>query len=260
MDEEVIDAPVPDETEVAEAAEEVVEEQKGEEPLESSPDTQEDPAQKRIDELTKKRRTAEREADYWRNQAIQNAPQPEAPPEPEPLKTLEDFDYDEGKFQSHLFQQAQNGAVEQARRVLKEEQMQEASRRTISEYKKRIDSFSKTVDDFNEVAQNDSLPISTVMADVIVEMEQGPEVLYYLGKNSDIAEKIAGLSPLSAARELGRIESKLQVKNGEKVSKAPVPPPKISATEPAITKSLDELEGKAYNDKRRAYINSHRRG
>jgi hypothetical protein len=97
------------------------------------------------------------------------------------------------------------------------------------------------------------------MGEVITEMDNGPEVLYYLGKNPDIASQLSQLPPLSAARELGRIEAKILNKpSGEKVSKAPSPAPKITAAEPAISKSLDELEGHAYNEARRKYIESKR--
>jgi len=73
------------------------------------------------------------------------------------------------------------------------------------------------------------------MADVAMDMENGPEVLYYLGKNPALADEIARLSPLSAARELGRIEAKLLNKpEAEKVSKAPAPAPKIAAVESSM--------------------------
>jgi len=263
------DAPEPIETEVVETTVDtevndtavVEDEQKTSEVSESSTETVEekpkaDPVQKRIDELTRKRRDAERDAEYWRQQAMKQPDKPVEDVKPEPLKTLADFDYDESKFQSHLFEKAQQGAVESARQVLKEEQSQQNSSRKISDFRGREAEFCKDVDDYQEVVQNPRLNINQTMADVATEMDDGPEVLYYLGKNPEIADKIAQLSPLSAARELGRIEAKIQSqeKSGKQVSEAPAPTPKLSAVEPSISKSPDDMTQKEWNAHRRKVI------
>lgn len=253
------DAPETIETEVdeiaAEAAaveaEEVDEGQKGDEPSESSTETEaEDTEDKksdgvtaRIDELTRLRRQAERDAEYWRNQAMKKEPEPEVKAEPEPVKTLADFDYDEGAYQQHLFAKARAEAVEEAKRVLQSEQSQQTTAKKIAEFRNREADFSKDVEDYIDVVTNPSLPISQEMADVAMEMENGPEVLYYLGKNPAIADEISRLSPLSAARELGRIEAKLlDKKSGEKVSKAPAPTPKLKAVEASMKVSPDTAD------------------
>lgn len=263
------DAPEPIETEdevvtadvEAIETEEVETEQMGEQPSESSTETEEkaekpNPAQKRIDELTKARRTAERDAEYWRDQAQRKEPDKPVEKVAEPLKTLEDFDYDEAKYQQHLFSKAREGAVDEAKRVLKDEQGRENSDRRISTFRGKEADFSKSVDDYHEVVTDPNLPISQVMADVATEMDNGPEVLYYLGKNPDLADKISQLSPLSAARELGRIEATIQSqeKKGETVSKAPAPAPKIKAANPAIQKSMDDMSQREFNDYRRKQI------
>lgn len=250
MTEENTDAPEPIETDTAIAAadaalsgvvEEVEEEQKSEELSESSTETQKAEPEKeekpdgvtaRIDELTRLRRQAERDAEYWRRQAQQKEPEKPEEAAPEPVKTLEDFDYDEGAYQQHLFARARAEAVEEAKRVLKDEQSQQTTAKKLTEFRGKEAEFSKSVEDYTEVVTNPNLSISQEMVDVSMEMENGPEVLYYLGKNPALADEIAHLSPLSAARELGRIEAKLLNKaSGEKVSKAPAPTPKIAATE-----------------------------
>jgi len=240
-----VDAPEPSEAvaeevvadAVADEVTEVADEQKGDEPSESSTEKEEkaekkpNPAQKRIDELTRNRREAERDRDYWREQAMKK--EPEKPVEAEPLKTLQDFDYDEAKYQDHLFAKAQEGAVDAARKVLKEEQGRETTSRKASSFRGKEAEFSKSVDDYHDVVTNPGLSISQTMAEVSMDMKNGPEVLYYLGKNPDLADEISRLPPLSAARELGRIEAKVlsQNKKGETVSKAPAPAPKLAAVE-----------------------------
>ena len=242
---EETDAPelIETEVDVATADAEVIEatdvedEQKAEEASDPStePEAEEkkpNPAQKRIDELTRIRRDAERDRDYWREQAMKQEPEKPAEVVDEPVKTLSDFDYDEAKYQQHLFEKARQGAVEEAKRVLAEEQSHERSNRKLSTFKSRETDFSKDVDDYREVVTNPNLSISQAMYDVTIDMENGPEVLYYLGKNPSLADEIAALPPLSAARELGRIEAKVLTKEkGEQVSKAPAPTPKIAAVE-----------------------------
>ena len=178
--EEVTDAPEPIETTEADANVEVEDEQKAEQASESSTDTTEDAQkkddeQRKFDKLTKKRRAAERDRDYWREQALKSQYLKQVENvEPEPVKTLEDFGYDETKYQQHLFDQARKGAIEEAKRVLKEEMKQESVSKRMSEFNKRMEKFSETVDDFDDVVRNESLSISQTMADVASGMENGP--------------------------------------------------------------------------------------
>lgn len=260
---EETDAPEPIETEEVEAPEVVEEEPKSEELSDSSPEPKEEkanPVDKRIGELTRKRREAEREAQYWREQAQQKTVEPEKPKE-EPLKTLADFDYDENAYQQHLFSLAQTKAVEEAKRVLKEEQSQQTAQQKLKTFRARESEFAKNVEDYADVVFDKDLTITQPMADVAMEMENGPEVLYYLGKNPDMAYEIANMSPLAAARELGRIEAKIQSKpKGETVSKAPEPTPKLAAVAPSTSKPLTEIDSQQeWNEYRRKQIAKRRR-
>ena len=263
---ETIDAPEPIEPEVVEnsadvvtdTAEVVEEEQKSEELSDSSPDEEAKLTQADVDKiaakLTKKRRAAERDAEYWREQAMQNKPEPK--PEPvEEVKTLSDFGYDEGAYQQHLFTKARAEAVEEAKRVLQEEQSQQSTNKRLSEFRSREADFSKDAEDYHEVVTNPDLSINQTMADVAMEMDNGPEVLYYLGKNPALADEISRLPALSAARELGRIEAKILNKPAtEKVSKAPAPTPKLTAVESTIKKAPEDMTQKEFNNWRRKQI------
>ena len=60
--------------------------------------------------------------------------------------------------------------------------------------------------------------------DVVLEVVEKPaEVLYHLGKNPDLAEELANLSPLKLAKKLDRIERELTDKSKPKPSSAPKP-------------------------------------
>jgi len=79
-------------------------------------------------------------------------------------------------------------------------------------------------DDFDQVAYNPKLPISSVMAQTIRESDAGTDVAYYLGTNPKEAQRISMLSPYAQAKEIGKIEATLAASPPvKKVSSAPAP-------------------------------------
>lgn len=217
----------------------------------------------KLDRPTRNWRALERDRDHWREMAMRQAP-PEPPKpvlqaSPSPAKTLADFEYDEGKYQSYLFEQAETRAVNAAERKLKENQDQTQARERRSAFATRESSFAKNVEDYHEVAHNAALPITAAMAEVIAESEEGPALAYYLGKNLDKADEIARLSPLVAARELGRLEMKLvserEKAQAPKVSKAPPPAPKLEGSgDSALEKEPSQMTDTEYAKWRKRQI------
>lgn len=202
----------------------------------------------KLDRQTRNWRALETDRDHWRDLAMQFArPAQETPPAPtpaEPEKTLADFDFDDVRYQAYVRQSLRTALSAEARAAAKaelaaEREQQESHRRTTS-FKGRESEFAKTVEDYNDVARNPSLPVTRDMAEVIQDSDDGPALLYHLGKNPDIAEKIAMLPPKAAARELGKIEARLAFEREkakpEKVSKAPPPPPKVEGADGALPK------------------------
>lgn len=205
---------------------------------------------KKIDKLTKNWRETERERDYWREQALQKQreqpPEPVAPPVEAPLKTEADFDYDTAKYQQYLFAESERRATAAAKRELQAERDRQIKAQRDASFASRSKEFAKTVDDFDEVVKSDYLTITPDMAEVIKESDDGPALAYHLGKNPDVAAKIAQLPPIVAARELGKIEARLafareQAKD-KPVSKAPPPPPRVEGTNPATSVKPDSPE------------------
>jgi hypothetical protein len=191
-----------------------------------------DPVQKRIDELTRKRYEAQRDAEYWRQQALnaQRPPEPQTPKPQEPTpagKKLADFGYDEEKYQDYLFEQAEARAVKAAESVLTRKQTEDQRFHTVTAHREREAEFAKKVPDYFEVAHY--APISQSMAEIVMDSDQSAELAYHLGKNPQVAAKIARLPALQQARELGRIEAKLAEKPKPPViSDAPPPAPKLA--------------------------------
>jgi len=64
--------------------------------------------------------------------------------------------------------------------------------------------------DWDEVFNDPKIPCSEEMAQVIFESDFGAEVAYYLGRAPDEAARIASLDAIGAAREIGKIEARLE--------------------------------------------------
>ena len=216
-------------------------------------DPSEDPEPKgvkeRIGELTRLRREAERDRDFWRNKA-------EAPSESklEPVKTLADFDYDEGKYAAYMSDRATKTAEQATLGVMAKFGQEETAERREMRFTAREADFAKTVKDYQEVTRGD-VQISASMAEAIKGSDDGPAVAYFLGNNTDLAAQIAQLSPIAAAREIGRIEGQLNSEAGKAksktVSEAPPPAKKIASTDPGKkTGYFTEMSDAAFNKQR----------
>jgi hypothetical protein len=129
-------------------------------------------------------------------------------------------------------------------------------------YAEREEKAREKYPDFQDVVFADNLQITQAMYDTIVAAENGPDVVYHLGKNPDEAARIAKLPPLAQARELGRIEASLAAKEpeGKKVSSAPAPitpvggrapTPKYDTTDPRSMETMSTSDWiKAENERR----------
>lgn len=192
---------------------------------------------KRLHQLTSER-------DYWKSLAQQQQQPPKQEAQPEPVKTLKDFEYDEGKYTAYLFEKARSEAVEAARKEANSWRQQQESQTRRQSFETRLADFADDHPDFYDGW--DTTPISQPMAEAIESSDMGPEVAYYLKNNQDAALKIFHLPPVLAAKEIGRIEAQLSVEKAKAkdkpVSKAPPPPPKVEATEPGLSISASSPE------------------
>lgn len=203
-------------------------------------------AEARIGELTWQAKQAERERDYWRDQATR-----QQPPKPEPAKAetpksfpkLEDFNYDEAAYGAAVLAHT----TEESRRIAREELANAETERQKTErtksWKSRESEFRAKHADYEDKAY--FAPMSDHMVSIIQESDNGPAIAYYLGNNREESERIRNLSAGGAAFALGRIEAKLELPPApasapKPVSKAPPPPPKIDATEPAVAKDISD--------------------
>lgn len=203
--------------------------------------------QKRISELTRNWRESERRVDQLMDYIAQmqkagaTPQQIEAATEQAP--TLEQFGYDEAKYQQAVIKFAESAAERAATRKMTEWEQKQQSTTKAQSFKQREAEFKATVEDYEELVYDQSLSITTPMAEVIAESDIGPQVAYYLAKNPDEASRIAALSPIQTARELGKIEARLTTAKAapKATTKAPPPPPKITATDTEVEPDPDKM-------------------
>ena len=209
---------------------------------------------KRIDQLTGKNYALTEDRDYWRNEALkkQEPEKVETPVEAPVTPKLADFDHDMeayaealGEYTQKSVEFAKGQAVteiqDSATQATEKKSEQDQQDARIEAFTEKQSEFAKEHEDFNEIVGNPTLHITQRMTDVILEMENGPAVIYELGLHPEVAHSIAQKNPVSIALELAKIESNLGKKApSAKTSDAPEPPSTISGGRSTVNKSIDD--------------------
>lgn len=156
--------------------------------------------QEELDAILAKRLA--REERKWRREMEQR-------PEPMPIEPDDDGESDPYKI---------------AEQIIAEREQQKQQRQLQEQYYEREESALEKYDDFQQVAYNPTLPVTDHMALAIQASDQGPDVLYWLGSNPKEAARISALHPVQQAREIGKIEARLEANPpARKTSSAPAP-------------------------------------
>lgn len=223
--------------------------------------------QKRLDELTANWRAAERREEELRRVIAQLAQQ-QQPPQPQPIAqpqpsvnakpVLEDFNsYEE--FTEALTDWK---ATQTVQSVLQQREAAEAAARAQREQAERAQTWQQRASeastkfaDFHSVALNPDLPVSPAMADVIQSVENGPDVLYHLGKNPAEAARIAALPPTQAAFALGSLAASLKTPARQTPKPVPQPINPLAGGNAAPTTDPDQMEVGDWVAWRRAQLN-----
>lgn len=103
-------------------------------------------------------------------------------------------------------QRAQAQAQEQERKNLEEQALVQ---QMFHEFQDKMDEYSETYEDFDEVVRAEHIPFTNVMRDKAMGMSNGVEVLYQLGKNREELNRIASLNRISQAKAMTELSEKL---------------------------------------------------
>ncbi len=242
------DVPVSQETEVLQDETVSSEAENSESSAETDAEQHKPPrgVQKRLDQLTREkyeeRREREKLSALVEKQAQmlemalrqQQAPaqRNDGPPSPD--------DFSAGRFDPDYIEALTDYKAQKAANNLFERQKQEAARNqyetqaneTRNTIARKEVEFGKAHGDYEDVKRfllaDDAIANHQGIGAAIMQSENPPALLYHLGKNPDLAYKIAGLDPIRAAAELGRIEERLSRPALKPVSQAPAPAAQVS--------------------------------
>lgn len=211
-------------------------------------------AQERIRELVRERSEARREAEALRVQQEKylqlidrlapQHPQIEASPDGRPLPDHYDGGLLDPQYQEDLITWKAERIVTD--RLAAQQKAAEVNNRGAALQQAEAD-FAKTAPDYaaarSALLSDPMLAESEALGAAILEAENAPEIIYHLGKNPDLAYQIAGMSPVQAARAIGKLEAQLSA--APAVSQAPAPARGLrggapAAKTPAEARSMED--------------------
>lgn len=234
-----------EETPVSEPTEETSQSESGQEQeAEAKEERKQNPKlEKRFSELTKQREALRKEADAERERAAKleerlrelegiQAPKTaeSSNQEPMPSQFTDAFEYARALAEWSTEQALMKRDQEEA-----DKKVQEQRNKVLKTWNDRLEATKSELPDYDDMVASSDVAVSDYVRDAIVESEVGPKILYHLAENPEIAEKINGMSTISALREIGKLEarfekqaekSEVQEKRSEPVaraSKAPAP-------------------------------------
>ena len=214
--------------------------------------------ERRFSEITKQREAAKQEAERERQARLElenkvrelegklSPPAPQEPTEADPKPKPEQF--------SDMFEYAEALAEWTADKKIQEQKVKEAAQKAEQERQKLLDTWSTRVQDFraktpdfDDMVGSADVVVSNEVRDAIFESDVGPQILYHLAENPDVAKKIQGMTPIGALRMIGKLEAKFeepaqpqtQRETTVKTSKAPPPISPIKATAGGPVTELD---------------------
>ena len=194
--------------------------------------------QKRIDRKTKQAADAEKRAEKAEKRAeaaekklaesgkADNAKAEE--PEPSDydnyddyLKALDDFNGKEPEKKAEPKPKEEPKKVDEAKAEEVDDELLDA----LEDAESSFETARERYVDFNEVIGNKDANITRDMVIAMSDADNAGDIAYHLGKNEDEANRIAELSPLAQAKEIGKLEVKLAKKPPaeKKVTNAPNP-------------------------------------
>lgn len=191
-------------------------------------------AQERIDEVTRARREAEREAEYWKAKALQSAqtqPAPAAQQQPQEGGRPDPNDYEYGVNDPAYIEDLTDWKAEEAaHRVAIRARHEERQRVALENYETRARALFPEGKPSGLTAFERIETLPELVLEIVGQSDIGPKIAAHLGDNPADLARIARLPVVQQAIELGRLESRLAAPKAKAT-----PPPKTvtDAPEPA---------------------------
>lgn len=202
--------------------------------------------ERRFSEITKQREEARKEAQQERQArealearlaVLERQPAPQAPKvdeEPQPSQFNDAFEYAKA-----LAEYTADQRIGEMRRQDAEAKEALERQKVIETWASKVQAAKASMPDFDDIVASSDVVVNDDIRDAILESDVGPQILYHLAENDDVAKRIAGLSPKQALREIGKLEARFEVKETAPQSapitrsKAPAPIQPLRGSNPA---------------------------
>ena len=202
--------------------------------------------ERRFSEITKQREEARKEAQQERSArealearlaVLERQPAPQAPKvdeEPQPSQFNDAFEYAKA-----LAEYTADQRIGEMRRQDAEAKQAQERQKVIETWASKVQAAKASMPDFDDIVASSDVVVNDDIRDAILESDVGPQILYHLAENDDVAKRIAGLSPKQALREIGKLEARFEVKETAPEtkpivrSKAPAPINPLRGSNPA---------------------------
>jgi hypothetical protein len=202
--------------------------------------------ERRFSEITKQREEARKEAQQERQArealearlaVLERQPAPQAPKvdeEPQPSQFNDAFEYAKA-----LAEYTADQRIGEMRRQDAEAKQAQERQKVIETWASKVQAAKASMPDFDDIVASSDVVVNDDIRDAILESDVGPQILYHLAENDDVAKRIAGLSPKQALREIGKLEARFEAKETKPEptpitrSKAPAPINPLRGSNPA---------------------------
>jgi hypothetical protein len=202
--------------------------------------------ERRFSEITKQREEARKEAQQERSArealearlaVLERQPAPQAQKvdeEPQPSQFNDAFEY--AKALAEFTADKRIGEMRKQDAEAKEAQERQ---KVIDQWANKVQAAKASLPDFDDIVASSDVVVNDDIRDAILESDVGPQILYHLAENEDVAKKIAGLSAKQALREIGKLEARFEAKETAPEtkpivrSKAPAPIQPLRGSSPA---------------------------
>ena len=183
--------------------------------LEDRPKKSKNGFKRRIDKLNSKLSLKDQEIDYWRQEALRTKSKPEekaveSKPKTDGRPKGDDFDTHTEFVEALTDWRIEQRDTKKANES-RDSQLKSEHETLTKSHTDKVNEFKKDHDDFEEVMEEVAdFAVSATIEHVILSSDVGPAIMYELAKDKKELERINKLSPLFAARELGKIEARVQ--------------------------------------------------
>jgi hypothetical protein len=209
--------------------------------------------QRRIDKLNSRISDKDKEVEYWKAQALKDVSAEKKVVESKVVasegKPIPDSFDTHAEYVEALTDWKTEQKFKEREQAIEKSNLQSEQQKLITAYNERAKSFAEKNDDYYDVIESvDDIPVSSTIKEIILSSENSAELTYELAKNREEFARICKLSPIAAAREVGKIESKLSLKTSDskpietkKITNAPKPIETIGkGSSGAIRKSITD--------------------